>query len=64
VLVEEHGQLVAVVALYRAFTPALARDPLADRERLERRFLSLRHEIVVAVPARARVGLPEVREQE
>jgi len=32
VLVEEHGELVAVVALNGAFAPALAQDAGADRE--------------------------------
>ena len=34
VVVEEHGELVAVVTLHSALAPALAADPLADRERL------------------------------
>src|SRR6516225_7409850 len=53
-LVEQHRDLVAVVALHRAHTPALARDSRADGERdLGPRGLGVRR-VVVAVPAGAR----------
>src|SRR4029079_129314 len=64
VLVEEHRQLVAVIALDGSFAPALARDPLADRERRVRDLFEGGGEVVVTVPARWLVGLAEVREQE
>src|SRR5262249_18596021 len=62
--IEQDRDLVAVVALHRAHTPALARDPRADGERDPGpRGLGVRR-VVVAVPAGARVVLPEVGEQE
>src|SRR5437762_225073 len=63
-LVEEDGHLVAVVALHRALAPAVARDTLADRERLVRRLSGGGSAVVVAVPAWAGIVLAEVREQE
>src|SRR4029077_11090330 len=64
VFVEEHRDLVAVVTLDRALAPALAYDPRAHGERdFGRRGLGVR-EIVVAVPARAGIVLPEVGQQE
>src|SRR4029077_17188521 len=71
VLVEQHRDVVAVVALHRALTPALAQHARAHRERhLGRRGFGWPGSgrrglgVVVAVPAGARVVLPEVREQE
>src|SRR5689334_14009545 len=64
VLVEQHGQLVAVVALYGAFAPAVASHPAADRKRLGSSGRPDACLVVVAVPARAAVVLAEVREQE
>lgn len=63
-LVEQHRELVAVVALNGAFTPAFAPDALAHRERLDCGRLRDVSRIVVAAPARAAVTLAEVREQE
>src|SRR5436305_13184355 len=63
-LVEEDGHLVAVVALHRALAPAVARDTLADRERLVRRLIGAGSAVVVAVPPRAGIVLAEVREQD
>src|SRR5215475_6165433 len=64
VLVEEDGHLVAVVALHSALAPMVARNTLADGERLVRRLRHTGCEVVVAVPARAGIVLAEVREQE
>src|SRR5580693_9985873 len=73
VLVEQHGDLVAVVPLHRALAPALAHDACAHGERdlsrpnLSRPNLSGRGidgpEVVVAVPAGAAVVLAEVGQQ-
>src|SRR5215831_14988389 len=65
VLVEEHRQLVAVVALDGPLAPPLAPDALADRERLGGwRLVDPGGQVVVAVAAPAGVVLAEVREQE
>src|SRR3984893_14684487 len=69
VLVEQHRDVVAVVALHRALAPALAHHARAHRERDLGRRGSGRPgpgagEVVIAVPARAGVVLPEVGEQE
>src|SRR5690242_14139748 len=64
VLVEQHGDLVAVVTLYRARAPALTLHARAHRERDPGGRGGGRPEVVVAVPARAGVVLPEVGQQE
>src|SRR5487761_133568 len=64
VLVEQYGDLVAVVPLHRALAPALAHDACAYREwDLSWRSLGL-PEVVVAVPAGAGVVLPEIGQEE
>jgi hypothetical protein len=63
VFVEQHRDLVAVVSLHGALAPAFAANPGAYRER-DVGPLGLRvFEVVVAVPARAGVVLPEIGEQ-
>src|SRR6266404_1522307 len=65
VLVEEDGELVAVVALNGAFAPAVAQDAGADREWLRgvRRWGAC-WVVVVAAAAWPGVVLAEVGEQE
>src|SRR6185437_5609679 len=70
VLVEQHGDLVAVVALHGARAPALADHPGADGEGYVRRDGRRRRPgrgpllVVVAVAAEVREVLAEVRQQE
>src|SRR5260221_2099676 len=65
VLVEEHDELVAVVALNGAFSPTLAHDAGADREWLGGGQLRGAYGVVVVTAAaRSEVVLAKVREQE
>src|SRR5829696_1001095 len=64
-VVEEHHDLVAVVALEHALAEGRVRHAGADREGLVRgRRLDQTRVAVVAVPAGRLEGLPEVREHE
>ena len=62
--VEQDRDLVAVVSLHRALAPALAGNPGTHRERDVGPLGFGVVEVVVTVPARAGVILPEIGEQE
>jgi len=64
VVVEEHRQLIAVVALHRSFSPSLTDDSCADCVWLVVPCDNGWSRVVVAVAARPCVALSEVREQE
>src|SRR3984893_7981568 len=64
VRVEQHRDLVRVVALHRAIAPAVAHDSRAYGKRDVDRHGFWVSEVVVAVAAGTGIILPEVREQE
>src|ERR1700754_4250069 len=64
VVVEQHGDLVAVVALHGPLAPAIVGHAGPNRERLGAGLGRWEAQVVVARATRAGVVLPEVREQE